>query len=212
MGWNDLTELAKVVAEKEILVISDEIYAELTYGGLTHVSFAAIPGMKDYTLTINGFSKSFAMTGWRVGYLCGPTELINQMNKIHQYSIMCASRQGQVAAETALREGREHDYEEVVRMRDSYDRRRRLLVNGFRSMGLDCFEPFGAFYVFPSIKNTGLTSEEFCQKLLEREHVACVPGTAFGTCGEGNIRCSYATAIDKLNLALEKMDHFLKTL
>ena len=208
----DLEQLAQVVRDTGILVISDEIYSELTYGGLTHVSFASLPGMRDYTLTINGFSKSFAMTGWRVGYTCGPAELIAVMTKVHQYGILCAPRQGQVAALEALKTGRERDYEDVVRMRESYDRRRRLMVEGFRAMGLDCFEPLGAFYVFPSIAKTGLTSEEFCKRLLEEEKVACVPGTAFGPCGEGHIRCSYATAIDKLNTALDKMAHFLSRL
>lgn len=210
MSREDLEEVAKVVREHEMIVLSDEIYAELTYGESKHVSFASLPGMWDYTLTLNGFSKAFAMTGWRVGYVCGPAQLIETINKIHQYAILCAPRQGQVAALAALREGREHDYEEVAHMRESYDRRRRLMVHGLRSMGLDCFEPLGAFYVFPSIKRTGMTSEEFCTKLLESKHVACVPGTAFGPCGEGNIRCSYATAVDKLNLALEKMGEFLQ--
>ena len=152
------------------------------------------------------------MTGWRVGYTCGPAELIAVMTKIHQYGILCAPRQGQVAALEALKTGRERDYEDVIRMRESYDRRRRLMVESFRAMGLDCFEPLGAFYVFPSIAKTGLTSEEFCRRLLEEERVACVPGTAFGPCGEEHIRCSYATAIDKLNTALDKMAHFLSRL
>lgn len=209
MERSDLEALARVVKESGILVISDEIYSELTYGGRRHVSFASLPGMKDYTLTINGFSKSFAMTGWRVGYTCGPAELIKVMTKIHQYGILCAPRQGQVAALEALRVGRENGYADVIHMRESYDRRRRLMVDAFRQMGLDCFEPLGAFYVFPSIKRTGLTSEEFCQRLLEEKRVACVPGTAFGPCGEGHIRCSYATALDKLNTALDKMSDFL---
>ena len=200
----DLEALAEVVREHEI-------YSELTYGG-EHVSFASLPGMWDYTLTINGFSKSFAMTGWRVGYVCGPAEMIAVMNKIHQYGILCAPRQGQVAAVGALRVGRENGYEDVQHMRESYDRRRRLMVDGLRKMGLHCFEPRGAFYVFPSIKSTGLTSEEFCERLLQEQHVACVPGTAFGPCGEGHIRCSYATAVDKLNIALEKMEVFLRGL
>ena len=207
----DLEALAEVVREHEIMVVSDEIYSELTYGG-EHVSFASLPGMWDYTLTINGFSKSFAMTGWRVGYICGPAEMIAVMNKIHQYGILCAPRQGQVAAVEALRVGRENGYEDVRHMRESYDRRRRLMVDGLRKMGLHCFEPRGAFYVFPSIKSTGLTSEEFCERLLQEQHVACVPGTAFGPCGEGHIRCSYATAVDKLNIALEKMEVFLRGL
>ncbi|MBQ7865755.1 MAG: aminotransferase class I/II-fold pyridoxal phosphate-dependent enzyme [Clostridia bacterium] len=212
MEKSDLEALAQVVRETGIMVISDEIYSELTYGGLQHVSFASLPGMWDYTLTINGFSKSFAMTGWRVGYICGPAEIISVLNKIHQYGILCAPRQGQVAALEALRSGRERNYEDVVHMRESYDRRRRLMVDGFRSMGLECFEPLGAFYVFPSIKKTGMTSENFCEGLLNAQKVACVPGTAFGPCGEGHIRCSYATAIDKLNIALDKMADYMATL
>ena len=208
----DLEALAQVIREKEILVISDEIYGELTYGENTHVSFASLPGMWDYTLTINGFSKAFAMTGWRVGYVCGPAAILSVLNKIHQYGILCAPRMGQVAALQALRMGRENGYEDVEKMRASYDRRRRLMVDGFRSMGLNCFEPLGAFYVFPSIAGTGLDSETFCARLLQEKHVAAVPGTAFGACGEGHIRCSYATSIDKLNIALEKMDQFVHTI
>lgn len=211
MGRKDLEELAQVVRERELLVISDEIYSELTYGA-EHVSLASLPGMWPYTLTINGFSKSFAMTGWRVGYICGPAELISVMNKIHQYGILCAPRQGQAAALEALRTGRENGYEDVRQMRDSYDRRRRLMVDGLRKMGLNCFEPRGAFYVFPSIRSTGLDSETFCERLLQEKRVACVPGTAFGPCGEGHIRCSYATAVDKLNVALERMADFVQSL
>lgn len=209
MEREDLEELAKVVREKEILVISDEIYAELTYGGKKHVSFGTIPGMMPYTLTINGFSKAFAMTGWRVGYICGPAPLLDQMNKIHQYGIMCASRQGQAAATEALRIGRERGYEDVIMMRESYDKRRRLMVESFRSMGLDCFEPYGAFYVFPSVECVGMDSETFCRKLLEEKKIACVPGSAFGKGGEGHIRCCYATALDKLNTALDRMADFV---
>ena len=212
MERSDLEALARVVREKEILVISDEIYAELTYGENRHVSFASLPGMADYTLTINGFSKAFAMTGWRVGYICGPAAILTVLNKIHQYAILCAPRQGQVAALEALRQGRENGYEDVLKMRESYDRRRRLMVDGFRAMGLDCFEPLGAFYVFPSIAKTGLTSEAFCERLLQETHVAAVPGTAFGACGEGHIRCSYATGIDKLNIALDRMAAFVNNL
>lgn len=211
MGREELEELAQVVRERELLVISDEIYSELTYGG-EHVSFASLPGMWPYTLTINGFSKSFAMTGWRVGYICGPGELISVMNKIHQYGILCAPRQGQAAALEALRSGRENGYEDVMQMRESYNRRRRLMVDGLRKMGLHCFEPRGAFYVFPSIQSTGLSSETFCERLLQEKRVACVPGTAFGPCGEGYIRCSYATAVDKLNVALERMADFIQGL
>jgi len=212
MEREDLEKIARVAEKHDLLVLSDEIYSELTYGEREHVSFASLPGMWERTVTLNGFSKAFAMTGWRVGYACGPKELISVMLKIHQYAIMCAPRMGQVAALEALRSGRLTDYEDVRRMRESYDRRRRLMVEGFRAMGLDCFEPRGAFYVFPSIKPTGLTSEEFCNRLIREHKVACVPGTAFGSCGEGHIRCSYATGIDKLSIALERMESFIKGL
>ncbi len=205
----DLEAVAAVIRRHDLFVISDEIYSELVYDGRTHVSFASIEDMYPRTLTINGFSKSFAMTGWRVGYACGPSEIIDVMNKIHQYGIMCAPRQGQVAAAAALRNGRENGYEEVCRMRESYDRRRRLMVSSFRDMGLHCFEPYGAFYAFPSIRSTGLTSEEFCSRLLKEKNVAAVPGTAFGPSGEGNIRCCYATALDKLNIALDRISDFV---
>jgi aminotransferase len=208
----DLEKIAEVVREHQLIVLNDEIYGELTYNGLKHVSFASLPGMWEYTITLNGFSKAFAMTGWRVGFACGPEAILAVMLKIHQYTIMCASRMGQVAALEALRNGRSNDYEDVRRMRESYDRRRRLMVEGFRAMGLECFEPRGAFYVFPSIKSTGLTSEEFCNRLLMEHKIACVPGTAFGASGEGHIRCSYATSIDKLSIALERMDAFIKSL
>ena len=209
MSREDLESIARVIEAHDLFVISDEIYSELVYGGRMHVSFAGIPGMYERTLTINGFSKAFAMTGWRVGYACGPEEMIAVMNKIHQYAIMCAPRQGQVAATAALKSGRENGYEDVLRMRDSYDRRRRLMVDAFRSMGLHCFEPFGAFYAFPSIRKTGMTSEEFCAGLLKSKNVAAVPGTAFGPGGEGNIRCCYATALDKLNVALDRIAEFV---
>ena len=211
MERSDLEAIAEIVQKHDLLVISDEIYSELMYDSLSHVSFATIPGMYERTLTINGFSKAFAMTGWRVGYACGAREIIGLMNKIHQYAIMCAPRQGQVAAITALRTGRENNYEEVIRMRDSYDRRRRLMVSAFREMGLHCFEPYGAFYAFPSIRSTGMTSEEFCAELLKEKSVAAVPGTAFGPSGEGNIRCCYATSIDKLRVALDRMAEFVRS-
>ena len=210
MEESDLARLAPIIEKHDLMVLSDEIYSELVYDGKQHVSFASLPGMYPRTITINGFSKAFAMTGWRVGYACGAPEILSVMNKIHQYGIMCAPRQGQIAAEEALRMGRENGYEEVLRMRDSYDRRRRLMVNAFRSMGLDCFEPFGAFYAFPSIRVTGLSSEEFCSRLLREKQVAAIPGTAFGACGEGNIRCCYATSLDKLNVALDRMAQFVK--
>lgn len=209
MEEQDLAAISDVIKKHDLLVISDEIYSELMYDGRVHVSFASLPDMYDRTITINGFSKAFAMTGWRVGYACGPEEIIAVMNKIHQYAIMCAPRQGQVAAAAALRMGRENGYESVVMMRESYDRRRRLMVDAFRQMGLDCFEPYGAFYVFPSIRCTGLSSEDFCARLLQEKDVAAVPGNAFGPSGEGHIRCCYATAVDKINIALDRMADFV---
>ncbi len=209
MTKEDLEAVARVIRKHDLLVISDEIYSELVYDGHTHVAFASIDGMYDRTVTINGFSKAFAMTGWRVGYACCAEEIITVMNKIHQYSIMCAPRQGQIAAAAALRIGRENNYESIRIMRESYDRRRRLMVDAFRRMGLECFEPYGAFYAFPSIRRTGMTSEEFCSRLLQEKNVAAVPGNAFGESGEGNIRCCYATAVDKINIALERMADFV---
>ena len=209
MEQSDLEAVAEVVKRHDLLVISDEIYSELIYGQHTHSAFASIPDMLSRTVTINGFSKAFAMTGWRVGYACGPGEIISVMNKIHQYAIMCAPRQGQVAAAAALRIGRETGYESVLSMRESYDRRRRLMVDAFRGMGLDCFEPFGAFYVFPSVRRTGMSSEEFCSRLLQEKNIAAVPGNAFGASGEGHIRCCYATAVEKINIALERMADFV---
>lgn len=209
MEKDDLEAVAEIVRKHDLLVISDEIYSELVYDGRQHVSFASIDGMYDRTITINGFSKAFAMTGWRVGYACGAAEIISVMNKIHQYAIMCAPRQGQVAAAAALKIGMETGYESVVSMRESYDRRRRLMLSAFREMGLECFEPYGAFYVFPSIRRTGMSSEEFCSRLLQEKDVAAVPGNAFGPSGEGHIRCCYATAVDKINIALERMADFV---
>lgn len=208
MSRADLEAIADVLRGTDILVISDEIYSELVYNGHEHVSFAALPGMRERTIVLNGFSKAFAMTGWRVGYVCAPQPLLDVMTKIHQYTIMCASIQGQVAAEAALQSGLENDFADVRDMVRSYDRRRRLMVQGLNDMGLTCFEPLGAFYVFPSIKSTGMTSMDFCQGLLREEKVACVPGTAFGQCGEGFIRCSYATSIEKLNEALRRIERF----
>ena len=209
MTRSDLEAIAEVIRKHDLLVISDEIYSELVYDGHSHAAFASVPDMYPRTITINGFSKAFAMTGWRVGYACGAEEIISVMNKIHQYSIMCAPRQGQIAAAAALKIGRENGYESILSMRESYDRRRRLMVNAFRDMGLKCFEPYGAFYAFPSIRCTGLTSEEFCSRLLQEKNVAAVPGTAFGPSGEGHIRCCYATAVDKINIALERMADFV---
>ncbi len=207
-----LQRIRDVVVRHDLLVISDEIYSELSYGPEPHASIAELPEMWERTVYINGFSKAFAMTGWRVGYICAPAPLMDVMVKIHQYTIMCASTQGQVAAEEALKQGREDGYADVQTMRQSYDHRRRLMYNAFRKMGLSCFEPLGAFYVFPSIKSTGLTSEAFCERLLMEKEVACVPGTAFGACGEGHIRCCYATALDQLDIALERIAAFVESL
>ena len=207
-----LQELARVLDDTGVIVISDEIYSELVYGGHEHTAFASIEGMRERTITLNGFSKAFAMTGWRVGYACAPRELLSPMFKIHQFTMLCASIQGQVAADRALGRAFETGFEDVRTMVRSYDRRRRLMVSSLNDMGLSCFEPRGAFYVFPSIASTGLTSEEFCTRLLERQHVACVPGTAFGDSGEGHIRCSYATSIENLNEALSRIRTFLAEL
>ena len=204
---NDLEELAKVIVEKDILVMSDEIYSELTYKG-THTSIASLDGMKERTILINGFSKSYAMTGWRLGYACAPKEIIKQMTKIHQYAIMCAPTISQYGGIEALKNGDD----DVKIMRDSYNQRRRFLLNSFREMGLECFEPYGAFYVFPCIKEFGMTSEEFATRLLEEEHVATVPGNAFGDSGEGYLRISYAYSIDNLKIAMKRLNDFIHRL
>ncbi|MBR5508835.1 MAG: aminotransferase class I/II-fold pyridoxal phosphate-dependent enzyme [Lachnospiraceae bacterium] len=203
----DLEAIAEVIIEKDIFVLSDEIYSELSYNG-EHVTIASLPGMWERTILINGFSKAYAMTGWRLGYACGPKEIIAQMTKIHQFAIMCAPTTSQYAAVEALRNGDE----DVARMREAYNQRRRFLMHAFREMGLECFEPFGAFYVFPCIKEFGMTSEEFAERFLKEEKVAVVPGTAFGDCGEGFLRISYAYSLDNLKLALEKMKRFVERL
>ncbi len=208
----DLEKLAKVLIEKDLIVISDEIYSELCYTPEGHVIIASLPGMLERTLVINGFSKAFAMTGWRMGYLCAPAAFCDVMCKIHQYTIMCAPRQGQVAALEALKQGREDGWQDVRQMKESYNQRRRLMVKAFRDMGLECYEPLGAFYVFPAIPKVGLSSEQFCEKLLREMEVVAVPGTAFGDSGEGHIRCCYATAIDLLVEALDRIARFIKTL
>lgn len=205
MNSEDLADIINIIIENDLFVISDEIYSELTYGA-KHVSIASFPGMKERTIVINGFSKSYAMTGWRLGYATGPKLIIEQMTKIHQFAIMCAPTTSQYAAVEAMK----HGDDDVVRMRDEYDNRRRYLVSALRNMGFECFEPFGAFYVFPSIKNFGMTSDEFANLLLQEEKVAVVPGTAFGQCGEGFIRISYAQSIDSLKEALERMERFAK--
>ena len=205
MTKEDLEEIAKVVIEKDLFVISDEIYSELTYGQ-DHVSIASLPGMKERTIVINGFSKSYAMTGWRLGYAAGPKEIITQMIKIHQFAIMCAPTTSQYAAVEALRNGDD----DVATMREAYDQRRRYLVTRLNEMGLPCFEPLGAFYVFPCIKDLGMTSDEFATTLLQEEKVAVVPGTAFGDCGEGFLRISYAYSIENLKVALDRIENFVK--
>lgn len=207
MRKKDLEEIAQVIIEKDLLVISDEIYSELSYGE-RHVSIASLPGMKERTILINGFSKSYAMTGWRLGYATGPAEIIKQMLKIHQFAIMCAHTTSQYAAVSALQNGDK----DVEQMREAYNQRRRYLVHALREMGMECFEPFGAFYVFPSIKKFGMTSEEFASRLLQEEKVAVVPGTAFGDCGEGFLRISYAYSLEDLKKALERLERFVKKL
>ena len=207
MEREDLEKIAKVIIEKDIFVMSDEIYSELTYKD-KHVSIVSIPGMKERTLLINGFSKAYAMTGWRLGYACGPKELIKQMTKIHQYAIMCAPTTSQYAAIEALKNG-DNDVKE---MRTAYNQRRRFLINAFREMGLECFEPYGAFYVFPCIKEFGMTSEEFATRFLREEKVATVPGTAFGDSGEGFLRISYAYSLDTLKIAMERLKNFVTRL
>jgi aminotransferase len=203
----DLEEIAKVVIEHDLFVLTDEIYSELTYLE-KHVSIASLPGMKERTVYINGFSKAFAMTGWRLGYACAPKEIIEQMLKIHQFAIMCAPTTSQYAAVEAVK----NCEEEVQNMREEYNERRRYLVHRFKKMGLQCFEPFGAFYIFPSIKEFGLTSDEFATQFLQSKKVAVVPGTAFGACGEGFIRISYAYSLDNLKIALDRMEEFVKEL
>ncbi len=207
MTREDLEPIAKFVVEHDLFVLSDEIYSELSYKG-EHISIASFPGMKERTILINGFSKGFAMTGWRLGYACGPKKIIEQMIKIHQYAIMCAPTNSQYAAVEALRncEG------EVEEMRNAYNQRRRFLVSEFKRMKLDCFEPYGAFYIFPSIREFGMSSEEFAMKFLAEEKVAVVPGTAFGECGEGFLRISYAYSLEDLKEAIGRLERFINRL
>lgn len=208
MERSDLEAIVEVIIEKDLFVISDEIYSELTYLDEPHVSIAELPGMRERTIVINGFSKAYAMTGWRLGYACGPADIIEQMIKIHQYAIMCAPTTSQYAAVAALRDGDE----DVAGMREEYNQRRRYLMNAFRETGLECFEPYGAFYVFPCIKEFGMTSEEFATRFLSEEKVAVVPGTAFGDCGEGFLRISYAYSLDNLKVAIDRLRVFVKRL
>lgn len=207
MERKDLEAIAEVIIEKDILVMSDEIYSELSYQG-EHVSIASLPGMRERTILINGFSKAFAMTGWRLGYACGPVDIIKQMIKIHQFAIMCAPTTSQYAAVEALKNGDD----DVAMMREAYNQRRRYLVHTFKEMGLKCFEPYGAFYIFPSIQEFGLTSDEFATRLLQEEKVAVVPGTAFGDSGEGFLRISYAYSLEDLKVAVERLKHFIEKL
>lgn len=207
MTYEDWLPIAKAVEEHDLIVISDEIYAELSYG-TKHVSFASMPGMKDRTILVSGFSKAFAMTGWRMGYACGHPDLIAAMLKIHQYTVMCAPIMAQYAALEAL----QHGLEEKDRMVEAYNQRRRLVVKGFREIGLDCHEPQGAFYAFPSVVSTGLSSEQFAQRLLDEANVAAVPGDVFGLGGEGHLRCSYATSVANLTEALERIGNFVHKL
>ncbi|HIZ08703.1 MAG TPA: aminotransferase class I/II-fold pyridoxal phosphate-dependent enzyme [Candidatus Eubacterium avistercoris] len=207
MEKKDLEAIAEVIIEHDLFVLTDEIYSELTYLD-KHVSIASLPGMKERTVYINGFSKSHAMTGWRLGYACGSEIIIQQMLKIHQFAIMCAPTTSQYAAVEALK----HGDEAVAHMREEYNGRRRYLVHRFKEMGLKCFEPYGAFYIFPCIKEFGMTSEEFATKLLEEEKVAVVPGTAFGDCGEGFLRISYAYSLENLKIALERLERFIQKL
>ena len=207
MEQKDLEAIAEVIIKHDIYVMSDEIYSELTYKG-KHVSIAQLPGMKERTILINGFSKAFAMTGWRLGYACGPENIIEQMTKIHQFAIMCAPTTSQYAAVEALKNGDE----DVAEMCTAYNQRRRYLVHAFREMGLECFEPYGAFYIFPSIQEFGLTSDEFAMRFLKEEQVAVVPGTAFGDCGEGYLRISYAASLENLQIAMSRLKGFVEKL
>ena len=207
MERKDLEAIAEVILKHDLFVLSDEIYSELTYKE-KHVSIVEIPGMRERTILINGFSKAYAMTGWRLGYACGPELIIQQMTKLHQFAIMCAPTTSQYAAVEALKNGDD----DVLEMRTAYNQRRRFLMNAFREMGLECFEPYGAFYVFPCIREFGMTSDEFATRFLEEEKVAVVPGTAFGDCGEGFLRISYAYSLENLKVAIGRLEHFIKKL
>lgn len=208
MERKDLEAIAEVLRDTEIIVISDEIYAELTYTGNRHVSISSLDGMRERTIVVSGFSKAYSMTGWRLGYACGPAPIIKQMTKVHQFAIMSAPTTAQYAAIEAIKNGRQ----DIDMMVEEYDMRRRMIVDGFRSLGLDCFEPLGAFYVFPSIKSTGMTSEEFCEKLLYSKKVALVPGNAFGDSGEGYVRASYCYSVEHIMEALRRVGKFLEEL
>lgn len=204
----ELKGIASFAQKHDLIVLSDEIYGALTYGDAKHICFSTLPGMKDRTILFNGFSKAYAMTGWRLGYALANPVFIEAMNKIHQYTMLCAPVTAQIAGIEAMQSGED----DMLKMRREYDRRRRFIYEGFCRMGLKTFEPKGAFYIFPNIESTGMTSEEFVENLLEREHVAVIPGNAFGDCGEGFVRCSYATSLDKLAGALKRIENFLKNI
>ena len=206
MAKDDLLKIAAFAEKHDLIVISDEIYGDLTYGGMEHTAFSSLPGMKERTILLNGFSKAYAMTGWRIGYALGNPDFIAAMTKIHQYTMLCAPITAQIAAVEALRRGEKY----MKKMVAEYDRRRRLIYDGFLKLGLSCFEPKGAFYIFPTITSSGYTDEEFAENLLRKEHVALVPGSAFGASGKGHIRCSYATSIDKISEALARIGNFLR--
>ncbi len=208
MRKDELEKIAEIVIKHNLFVISDEIYSELTYGNEEHCSIASVDGMQERTIVINGFSKTYSMTGWRLGYALGPEPVISQMTKLHQFAIMSAPTNSQYAAIEALKYGDK----DIAKMREDYDMRRRFTVNAFREIGLDCFEPEGAFYVFPCIKSTGLSSNEFCERLIMEKHVAVIPGTAFGDCGEGFIRVSYCYSIDNIRKAIDKIGEFVEEL
>ena len=212
MTREDLAAIVEVIKKHDMVVVSDEIYAELTYSDQRHASIAEFPEMYDRTIVLNGFSKAFAMTGWRMGFVCGNPDLVSAMLKIHQYTMLCAPIMSQKASIEGLKYGLLNDFPSVEKMKRAYNRRRRMFVTRIREIGLECFEPEGAFYIFPSIKSTGLTSEEFCERLISEEKVAVVPGTAFGPSGEGHIRCSYAYSIENIRAALERMERFIKKL
>lgn len=206
MAKDDLLKIAAFAEKHDLIVISDEIYGDLTYGGMEHTAFSSLPGMKERTILLNGFSKAYAMTGWRIGYALGNPDFIAAMTKIHQYTMLCAPITAQIAAVEALRRGEKY----MKKMVAEYDRRRRLIYDGFLKLGLSCFEPKGAFYIFPNITSSGYPDEEFAENLLRKEHVALVPGSAFGASGKGHIRCSYATSIDKISEALARIGNFLR--
>ena len=202
----EMEDLADFAVKHDLIVMSDEIYGDLTYGGEKHICFASLPGMQERTILFNGFSKAYAMTGWRIGYALANKAIISAMTKIHQYTMLCAPITAQIAAVEALRHGEKY----MKKMVSEYDKRRRLIYEGLQKAGLSCFEPKGAFYIFPDIRSTGLTSEEFAEKLLMKEHVALVPGSAFGACGAGYVRCSYATSVANISEAIARIDHFVQ--